>query len=198
MMDIAPGGWRYALLSVALVSPIALVTPKAIPAAILVSVCVLAFYRDPERTPPSSGIVAPADGRVTVVRRADDRLRVGVFMNVTDVHVIRAPLEGCVSAVTHTQGAHRPAFAKSSDRNEQVQIDCGEFSVVLIAGAFARRITPYVSDGDNLDRGQRVGHIAFGSRVDVVLPKTVTKTDLVVERGDTVRAGETILADPAR
>ena len=91
-------------------------------------------------------------------------------------------------------GAHRPAFSKDSDRNERVRLEFGDHAVVLIAGAFARRITPYVEAGDTVERGERVGHIAFGSRADVVLPAGTDPAELRVERGDRVRAGETVLA----
>ena len=139
---------------------------------------------------------AGATRTVSVVREEGDRLRVGVFMNVTDVHVNRAPADGVVEDVTHRPGAHRPAFSKDSDRNERVDVDCGEYDLSLIAGAFARRITPYVEAGDRLERGQRVGHIAFGSRADVLLAPSIDRADLRVRTGQTVRAGETVIAEP--
>jgi len=119
---------------------------------------------------------------------------VGVFMNVTDVHVNRAPLSGTVREVVHDPGAHRPAFSKDSDRNERVTVACEDYEVVLISGWFARRITPYVEPGDDLARGQRVGHISFGSRADVLCPPDVTRADLAVSEGEQVRAGETVVA----
>ncbi|MFB6165362.1 MAG: protein sorting system archaetidylserine decarboxylase [Haloarculaceae archaeon] len=191
----APGTWRYVAPLVVgglFALPLSLVLGAALLAAALAT---LAFHRDPDRQPPAEGVLAPADGRVSVVRREGDRLRVGVFMNVTDVHVNRAPLSGTVESVTHSPGAHRPAFSKDSDRNEKVHVDFGDFVVVLIAGAFARRIHPYVAAGANVDRGERIGHISFGSRVDVVMPADVGRADLRVERGDAVVAGETVLAE---
>lgn len=156
---------------------------------------VLWFHRDPERAPAGPGPVSPADGKVSVVREtADGRVRVGVFMNVHDVHVNRAPLDGTVDAVDHREGGHRPAFDKESERNERVRLDCGEYAVVLIAGAFARRIHPYVEAGDEVARGDRIAHISFGSRADVVLPPAYDREDVVVERGESVTAGETVLA----
>src|SRR5699024_4169583 len=149
----------------------------------------LVFHRDPERAIPKNGVVAPADGRVSVIRTENDRLRVGIYMSVTDVHVNRAPLSGIVESVVHSSGANRPAFSKDSDRNEKVRIDCGGFAVVQIAGAFARRIHPDVESGDAIARGQRIGHISFGSRVDVILPAEVRREDLAVGKGESVRAG---------
>jgi phosphatidylserine decarboxylase len=163
--------------------------------AFLSSGAALGFHRDPDRKPVADGILAPADGRVSVVRDTDDGLRLGVFMNLTDVHVNRAPLSGTVESVTHSPGGHWPAFTKESDRNEKVHVEFAEYTVVLIAGAVARRIHPYVEPGETVERGQRIGHISFSSRVDVILPEGVERADLCVEKGDSVRAGETRLVD---
>ncbi|MFB6352963.1 MAG: protein sorting system archaetidylserine decarboxylase [Halobacteriales archaeon] len=193
-MNVAPGGWRWALLIASPSVPAAFVTPYASVPFLLAGAFALWFFRDPDRVPAGPGVVAPADGTVSVVREQDDRLRVGVYMSAFDVHVNRAPLGGSVEAVEHTPGAHRPAFAKDSDRNERVAVDFGDHRVVLIAGWFARRITPYVEMGDTLERGDRLGHIAFGSRADVVLPAGYERGHLNVGEGDVVRAGETVLA----
>ena len=158
---------------------------------------VLWFPGDPPRRPPAKGIVAPADGRVSVIREEGDRVRVGVFMNVTDVHVNRAPAGGTVQSVEHRPGANKPAFSKDSDRNERVRIELEEQTVVLIAGWFARRIHPTVEAGDELRRGQRIGHISFGSRAGVVLPPGYEIDDIRVATGDAVRAGETGLVKDA-
>lgn len=218
----APGAWRYALLALAVAIPAAVAarskrwTRRLGLAGPLLSVGALLFHRDPDRSPPESGVLAPADGRVSVIREeecesgggADEssagsdesaeetgetRVRVGVFMNVTDVHVNRAPLGGRVEAVEHEPGKHRPAFSKESDNNEKVHVRFDDHDVTLIAGAFARRIHPYAEPGDELARGDRLGHISFGSRADVLLPPEVDLEDVAVERGQTVRAGETKL-----
>jgi phosphatidylserine decarboxylase len=191
---IAGDGWRYAAVPLLLGAPLLVLSAPVGVALLLLGVAVLAFFRDPPRHPPETGIVAPADGTVSVVREEEGRLRVGVFMNVDDVHVNRAPAPGTVESVTHRPGAHRPAFSKDSDRNERVDVDCGDYDVSLIAGWFARRITPYVEPGDELERGGRIGHIAFGSRADVLMPEGVEESDLFVAAGDEVRAGETMLA----
>ncbi|WP_253738916.1 protein sorting system archaetidylserine decarboxylase [Halohasta salina] len=194
---VAPGGWRYALACFALALPAAVVAPPLAAAALALGVGSLWFHRDPDRQPPDSGIIAPADGHISVIREEDDRLRVGTFMNVTDVHVNRAPTAGTVTSVDHRPGAYKPAFSKDSDRNEQVVVDCGEYQVIQIAGWFARRIHPSVEPGDELVAGQRIGHISFGSRVDVVLPAAYSRDDLLVEEGEAVRAGETRLVETA-
>jgi phosphatidylserine decarboxylase len=193
-MNLAPGGWRYAL-PLALAAVPALIFSFGLSAALLaLAVGVVAFFRDPDRTPPPTGIVSPADGKVSVIREEGDRVRVGVFMNVWDVHVNRSPVRGTVTAVEHSPGAHRPAFSKESDRNEKVHIRFEDSTVTLIAGAFARRIHPYAEAGDKLTRGDRIGHIAFGSRADVLLPPEVDSADLSVEDGEKVTAGESVIA----
>lgn len=191
---VAPGTWRYARVPLACSVPLALVNPVLAVGCLLVAVGVVWFHRDPKRSPPPAGVVAPADGRISIVRAEDDRVRVAVFMNVTDVHVNRAPMSGTVADVEHTPGKHLPAFTKESERNERVRIDCGDCEVTLIAGAVARRIHPYVEVGDDLERGDRIGHISFGSRADVLLPPRFGVDDVRVETGQRVRAGETVVA----
>jgi phosphatidylserine decarboxylase len=194
VIRLAPGAWRFALPPLLVGVPALAVAPPVGLGCLLLSVGVLAFFRDPERTPPARGVVSPADGRVSVVREEEGRVRVGVFMNVTDVHVNRAPVAGAVASVDHRPGAHRPAFSKESDRNERVDVALGGVDVSLIAGWFARRIHPYVSAGDAVERGERIGHIAFGSRADVLLPETYSLDDVRVAEGDRVWAGESVVA----
>jgi phosphatidylserine decarboxylase precursor-related protein len=157
------------------------------------------FHRDPDReTPGGGGIIAPADGRISVLEQTADHTRVGTFMNVTDVHVNRAPVSGTVTRVTHRPGANRPAFSKGSERNEQVviTIETGTevVDVVLIAGWFARRIHPYVTEGQQVEQGQRIGHISYGSRADVILEG---QRESALTVGARVRAGESVLIDPS-
>jgi len=198
---VAPGGLRLAAVPALAALPLLVLVPLAGLALLMLSAGIVWFHRDPDRDPPASGIVAPADGSVSVVREEavgeegeGSRLRVGVFMNVTDVHVNRAPAPGTVRTVDHRPGANRPAFSKDSDRNERVVVDCGDYQYAQIAGWFARRIHPYVEAGDEVARGQRVGHVSFGSRADVLLPPAVDREDLRVAEADDVRAGETVLA----
>jgi phosphatidylserine decarboxylase len=191
---VTPGTWRYAAPPFLLAIPATIVATPVGVGLVVLGVAVLAFFRDPERTPPESGIVAPAHGKVSVIREEGEQVRVGVFMNVTDVHVIRAPTDGYVESVTHRPGAYKPAFSKDSDRNERVDVDFGTHEVSFIAGWFARRIHPYVDGGDSVARGERLGHIAFGSRSDVLLPERVDIEDVQVEKGQRVTAGETVVA----
>ena len=194
---LAPGALRYG--APPLVAGF-LLTPFSGPIGlglVALGLGAILFHRDPDRQPPESGFVAPADGSVSVIREEEGRIRVGVFMNVTDVHVNRAPESGTVESVDHRPGANKPAFSKDSDRNERVDIDCGEYEVSLIAGWFARRIHPYVEAGDELSRGDKIGHVSFGSRADVLLPERVEFADLRVKESEDVTAGETVVAaDP--
>jgi len=192
--SLAPGARRFALPTLLAAIPLAVVAPPLGALTLALGGFVIWFFRDPERTPPPNGVVAPADGRVSVVREEGDRIRVGVFMNVTDVHVLRAPMDGTVETATHRPGAHRPAFSKDSDRNERVDVVFDTHDVSMIAGWFARRIYPYLAAGDTVTRGDRIGHIAFGSRADVLLPAAYDRDDLLVATGDAVRAGETVVA----
>lgn len=191
---VAPGAWQYARVPLLLAIPAIVIAPAIAGVFLVAAAAVLWFHRDPTRSPPPSGFVAPADGRVSAIRAEGGRIRISVFMNVTDVHVNRAPAPATVESVEHVPGGHLPAFSKDSDRNERVHLACGEYDVTLIAGAVARRIHPYVSPGDELDRGDRIGHISFGSRVDVRLPPEIDRVDVRVSEGQTVRAGETVVA----
>ncbi|AUV83555.1 phosphatidylserine decarboxylase [Salinigranum rubrum] len=194
-MNFAPGVHKWALPPLVGAVLFTFVFPPL--AALLLAFGLFALwnFRDPERHPPTVGIVAPADGKVSVVREEGDQFRVGVYMNALDVHVIRAPKKGYVDGVSHSPGANKPAFSKESENNERVDVDFGLFEVSLIAGWFARRIVPYVHDGDSVAKGDRLGHIAFGSRADVLLPPSIDRDHLLVEEGDSVRAGETVIAE---
>jgi phosphatidylserine decarboxylase len=194
-MRFAPGFWWYALPPLVLAFPAFVVSPTLGGLFVVSAGAVLFFFRDPERTPPFTGIVSPADGTVSEIRTEGDRIRVCIFMNVHDVHVVRAPDDATVESVDHESGGYRPAFSKESERNERVHVRFEDSEVTLIAGAFARRIHPYVEAGDELERGERLGHIAFGSRVDALLPPEIDRADLRIERDEKVTAGETKIAD---
>lgn len=198
-MRVAPGAKTYAVPPIIAAGPAFLISPTLGTACLALAVFVVWFHRDPSRSPPAAeGAVAPAHGKVSVIREEDDgQWRVGVYMSARDVHVNRASLGGTVQAVEHRPGGHRFAFDKESEHNERVVVEMEDHEVVLIAGAFARRIHPYVEAGDDIERGDRIGHISFGSRADVVLPAEYDRDDIQVERGEKVRAGETLVASRA-
>jgi phosphatidylserine decarboxylase len=155
------------------------------------TIFVVFFHRDPDRVPLGDGMVSPADGRV--VMAGPDKI--AVFMGAYDVHVNRSPLDGLVKSTLYTTGGHYPAFLSIASRNQRNRIVIetaeGDIEISQIAGALARRIVCYVKSGDRIVRGQRIGMIHFGSRVEVTIPKGYQK---FVGIGDRVRAGESIIA----
>jgi len=165
----------------------------------------LFFFRNPARSAKSGKgeILSAADGRVMGVEDLFENeflrekvRRISVFMSLTDVHVNRAPCKGHVARVEHRDGRFRLAFKKGIDeeneRNYIVIRRNGErFLVVQIAGFLARRIVCYVKEHDRVEKGEQVGMIAFGSRVDVYMP---TSYRPVVEVGQNVKSGLTVLA----
>jgi phosphatidylserine decarboxylase len=163
--------------------------------AVAVTGGMLWFFRDPERDSAEGGVLSGADGVVqSVDTQPDGRVRIAVFMNPLNVHVNRAPLAGTVTSVTHVPGGYLPAFNKDSERNERMvwhfDTELGDIEVVQIAGAMVRRIVPYLREGDKVERGQRIGLIRFGSRLDVYLPPGTTPA---VRVGDKTLAGVTRL-----
>lgn len=166
---------------------------------------VVNFFRDPDRTTPSGDgiVVSPADGKVVVIREVEEQeylrgpaVQVSVFMSPLDVHVNRFPITGTVGHFRHIEGKYLVAFEdKSSELNERTHIgvESGGYRVLFkqIAGAVARRIVAPITVGQQAVKGERFGMIKFGSRVDVIMPRS---SSVAVKLGQTVRAGETILA----
>jgi len=162
---------------------------------------VLNFFRDPERPIPTlaQAIISPADGRVVQIVREDYEgrpvCRLSIFMSPLDVHVNRAPIAGMLKEVSYRKGAFRMAMAEAASvENEQnvftLEGEQGRVVVKQIAGILARRIVFWKRLGDSLERGERVGMIKFGSRVDVLMEPDVA---LSIKVGDHVRAGSSIL-----
>ena len=155
------------------------------------------FFRDPYRK-IAPGLVSAADGVVSFVKKSKDgkSVTISVFMNVHNVHVNRAPWAGTVTRSKHHSGGHMPAYEGNADKNEHVvtemMTDLGPIKIVQIAGTVARRIIPYIKKGDRLEKGERIGIIRLGSRVDVTLPASALK--IKVAKGQKVLAGETTLA----
>jgi len=111
--------------------------------------------------------------------------------------VNRVPLAGTVIETDHHSGGYVPAYNKESDNNERyttvLKTNKGDVRVVQIAGFLVRRIVPYLEEGDKVEKGDRLGHILFGSRVDVYLPRK--KCKVKVEVGQKVKAGTTTIAE---
>jgi phosphatidylserine decarboxylase len=159
------------------------------------------FFRDPERVIPaaSGAVVSPADGKVTDISVIEwdglPRTRISIFLNIFDVHVNRSPVAGVIKAVEYRRGRFRNAMGAVSDENEQnivtVKGDGDEVVFKQIAGLLARRIVFTKQTGDQVQRGERIGLIKFGSRVDVILD---SMAQLQVQVGSRVRGGASVLA----
>ena len=168
------------------------------------------FFRDPKRSVPQGRglIVSPADGVVSLIERAvpppelgvgnDALTRVSVFMSVFNCHVNRAPIAGRIVKMAYRPGKFfNASLDKASEDNERNSLllelpDGRQLIVVQIAGLVARRIVPFVSEGQSLRTGERFGLIRFGSRLDVYLPDGV---EPLVALGQTMVGGETVLAE---
>ncbi|MPZ54902.1 MAG: phosphatidylserine decarboxylase [Rhizobiales bacterium] len=167
------------------------------------------FFRDPPRVTPVRDdlIVAPADGRVSRVTKAVPPTelglgtaplpRISVFMSVFDCHVNRSPVSGRIEKMVYRAGTFINAdLDKASEDNERnafvIATPAARIGVVQIAGLVARRIVPFVREGQLLSAGQRIGMIRFGSRVDVYLPEGTVP---LAAEGQIATAGETIFAD---
>jgi phosphatidylserine decarboxylase len=161
------------------------------------------FFRDPERAIPkeAGAVVSPGDGKVTDVSTVtlgkDQQTRISIFLSVFDVHVNRSPIAGVVREIRYQRGQFLNAMNKvSAEQNEQniVTLEGDDGEKVLfkqIAGLLARRIVFHPKVGDRLERGQRVGLIKFGSRVDVLLDASARTN---VKIGDRVKGGASVLA----
>ena len=174
-------------------------------AGFLVTIFILAFFRDPERFVPrdEGAIVSPADGKIILSERMFDNQftgqevnKVSIFMNVFNVHVNRAPTDGTVEKIEYKPGKFYSADSKKGGLENEycatfIQAPAGQGIVcVQIAGLIARRIICWLEPGDVLTRGSRIGLIRFGSRVDLYLP---ADTAIRVKVGEKVVAGETVI-----
>jgi phosphatidylserine decarboxylase len=206
LMSIAREGWPYILSLVAAGALLVAARWFGVGGTLVVLGLFCAFFfRDPERKiPDGAGLVlSPADGKVVDVASpvggplGPGSTRVSIFLSIFDVHVNRAPIAGRIERVDYTAGEFLPAFDdKASERNEQnsVVVSDGPTRVAFkqIAGLIARRIVFRKRVDDRVERGERVGLIKFGSRVDVFLP---AGTRLKVRRGDRVRGGSSVIAE---
>jgi len=202
-VPVVPEGWPFILVPAAAACILALFGwwPVAVGLGIVALAC-LGFFRDPERTPPTGiGLVlAPADGRVMRVDEVHDpwvgdAVRTSIFLSPLDVHVNRSPVAGLVESVDQARGRFMAAYKdEASELNERCTIalqgDGARVSVKQIAGVLARRIVCRVERGDKLAAGERFGLIRFGSRTDLVVPRSAA---MRVKVGDRVRGGETVM-----
>jgi len=169
---------------------------------IFLGLFVVFFFRDPQRTPPQDPqtIVSPADGRVMEVVQESlggkPGRRISIFLSIFNVHVNRSPVSGRITIIDYRTGKFYAAMrGRASAENEQnifhVQTDHGEVVFSQIAGWVARRIVCWKSVGDSVIRGERIGMIRFGSRMDLWLPEGV---EILVQPGKHVAGGSSVLA----
>ena len=162
------------------------------------------FFRDPDRNVPDAPglIVAPADGRVIVAGPADPATsppgrwqQIAIFLSPLDVHINRSPAEGRVTRIEYKPGRFLPAYETRAGENEQneVWLATGGTTIVFrqVVGVLARRIVCRIAEGQRVARGERVGLMKFGSRMDVFVPP---EAEVLVTVGQAVVAGETVLA----
>jgi phosphatidylserine decarboxylase len=204
-MKIDRAGFPF--IAAALAPAVALVATRkyalATPFAILGGFMAF-FFRDPERQVPQDPdiVVSPADGRVMIAGPSDRRWappgdwnQITIFLSPMDVHMNRTPVAGRVTRVDYRPGRFLPAYNEGSNDNElnEVWVDYNGRPIVFrqVVGMLARRIVCRIREGETLERGQRVGLMKFGSRMDVFLPMDAT---LLVSVGDQVVGGETVLA----
>jgi len=163
---------------------------------------VFSFFRDPERVIPSEpgAIVSPGDGRVVVVTDEEDGgrpgKRISIFLAVWNVHVNRAPAAGVITKMEYRPGKFLAAMReRASMENEQnvftLSTDAGDMVFKQIAGLIARRVVSWKQEGERVARGERIGLVRFGSRVDVWMPKDA---EILVRVGENVRGGSSVLA----
>ncbi len=205
-IPIALDGYPFILLA-ALISLVTALLGYDIIAliALFLTTFILYFFRDPDRISPDEDdvLVSPADGKIIQIEKVFDErfvkehvFKISIFMNVFNVHVNRAPFSGKVSQVRYSPGRF---YSANTDRgaleNEYCAITMNTASdrrlaIVQVAGLVARRIVCWAEKGDYFSRGERIGMIRFGSRVDLYLPLQV---QLEVKAGQKVKAGETVL-----
>jgi phosphatidylserine decarboxylase len=163
---------------------------------------VFSFFRNPDRVVPADPglVVSPADGRVVVVKDEENRgrpgKRVSIFLAIWNVHVNRAPAGGVIQQLDYKPGKFMAAWAESASLdNEQnifrMQSEAGDIEFKQIAGYIARRVVAWKKAGDTVARGERVGLVRFGSRVDLWLPETA---ELLVKVGEMVYGGSSVVA----
>lgn len=210
IVPVHPDGYKFLAIGAAVCLLFFFLYPPLAWIAVVITVWIAYFFRDPPRVSPlRDGLVlAPGDGRVSAIERVKppaelglgdaERIRVSIFLSVFDVHIQRAPVAGRIARAIYTPGAFvNAALDKASEDNERRSLVIetaggAEIAVVQIAGLVARRIVSFVHEGETLGVGQRFGLIRFGSRVDLYLPPGHGP---LVAVGQRAVGGETVMAD---
>lgn len=205
---IAKEGYPF-IITPGIVTLIAFLTGTAWVALffLLVTLFIIWFFRNPQRNAPEnpSQVISPADGKVIRIEEVQDDdfpgdpvRKISIFMNVFNVHVNRIPCSGVVTSIRYKAGKFLSAnLDKASALNERNTVllrtaEGHQIKTVQIAGLIARRIVCWVKEGMHVTKGERLGLIRFGSRVEVFLP---LRANILVRVGDKVRAGETPIGE---
>jgi phosphatidylserine decarboxylase len=210
LAPLHPDGFKFVAAGVVATLLLFLLWAPAGWAAAVATLWIAYFFRDPWRvTPTRPGLlISPADGTVVSIAAATPPqelamgdmvvVRIGIFLNIFDVHVTRAPVGGRIVAMRYTKGRFvNASLDKASESNERLAIRIAppegpDIAFVLVAGLVARRIVCSLYDGQQVAGGQRVGIIRFGSRVDIYCPPPYVP---MVVAGQRMIGGETVLAD---
>lgn len=159
-----------------------------------ISYFILWFHRDPERKSPQSGFVSPVDGRVKNIEKSEDRIKISVYLGITDVHIVRSPINGKISNIYRTDGYNIPAFMPSSEKNNKLSYQyTNKCQINVMTGFIARRLQSKVSD-EQVERGEKIGLISFGSRSVITINRRFYR--LNISEGDKIIAGKTKMATP--
>jgi phosphatidylserine decarboxylase len=193
---IVKDAYRFLIpLLAATVLAYALGLPRVAILVLLLAAFVAFFFRNPRREIPSDPrvIVSPADGRVVKIERVGNVTKLSIFLSIFNVHVNRSPIAGRIEAIDYRRGKFKAAFdhaASVENERNVIMVAQGNIKLVFIqiAGLVARRIVCWKRVGDTVNKGELIGLIRFGSRVDVLFP---AGTDVTVKRGDRVRGGST-------
>ena len=172
------------------------------PLSLLITILLFIFFRDPYRI-IGKGIVAVADGKIREISKIDDNeigkcIKISTFMNIHNVHVNRMPIDGKIIKITKIGGSYIPAYKKESENNERVimvvESKIGLIKIVQIAGTIARRIVTYINEKNFIKKGERIGLIRLGSRVDVYIPEAKVKS-ITIKLKEKIKAGEDTIAE---
>lgn len=195
---IASDAYRF-LIPLLICAAVAYFLGSTLATGLLLALCafVAFFFRNPRRTIPADpgAIVSPADGKVVVLESVGNVTRMSIFLSLLDVHVNRSPIAGRIESVDYRRGkflaAYKPAASRENERNV-VMVSDGRVNIVFtqIVGVLARRIVFWKRPGDIVAKGELVGLMRFGSRVDVLFPAGTVAT---VKVGDRVQGGASII-----
>jgi phosphatidylserine decarboxylase len=167
---------------------------------IILLICLLFFYRGanlPNEVSDSNTMISPCNGRVLKIKEHGTHIQISVFLNIHNIHVQYSPISGKILSILHKEGEFHPAYLfEKSQYNERVETtlgtEFGNITVVQIAGQVARRIVSFLEKGQSVERGEPLGLIKFGSRVDIWIP-IESVNNILINEGDYLDIGVPII-----